>query len=149
MAYLLQLLAMFSNLRNLTNLFKQLLCLFFELSIFFRSIEERYNAICEVAQTRSVLSLGMSCFKLQDINTSNDIDTENCQNESPCDEKTQPEGSWSYLVQTFNITLLCAEDYVVEPISLKFLVDHGFDFNRQYSSGISYKPGNDKVRVRG
>ena len=53
-----------------------------------------------------------------------------------------------FLVQTFNIMLLCSEDYMVEPISLKFLVDHGFDCNRQYSLGIPYYRGSDKVNSK-
>ncbi|XP_052684784.1 target of EGR1 protein 1-like isoform X2 [Crassostrea angulata] len=52
--------------------------------------------------------------------------------------------TWNFLVQTYNIMALCQEEYVVEPSSLKFLVEHGFDFNKQYSCGVGYYRGNDK-----
>jgi len=43
------------------------------------------------------------------------------------------------------ILAVCSQDYVVEPASLKFLVQHGFDFNKQYSKGLTYYRGNDLV----
>ena len=46
-------------------------------------------------------------------------------------------------METYNLLVLCSEDYIVEPASLQFLVQHGFDFSAQYSLGIGYNRGND------
>ena len=108
-----------------------------------RSLPDRYKNLCGVAKTRSVLSLGLSCFRLQKVGQTG-ISREMSSAWANSDAEVQIK-QWSFSVQTFNVILLCSEDFVVEPGALKFLVEHGFDFNKQYSSGISYHRGREKV----
>ena len=93
--------------------------------------------MCEVAQSRSILSLGISCFRQKKTKRTNN-------NNSDQSQRTV-DGNCKLKVQTFNIIVLCTENFVVEPASLKFLVEHGFDFNKQYAKGVSYTRGIDRV----
>ncbi|XP_077865432.1 target of EGR1 protein 1-like [Saccoglossus kowalevskii] len=88
------------------------------------SVDDRYKAMCDIAKSRALISLGLSCFKINPQQTCGDV--------------------VSFTVQSFDITMLCNEDYIVEPGALSFLVEHGFDFNKQYSKGIPYYRGVDK-----
>jgi len=91
------------------------------------AIDERYRNTCLVAKTRSIISLGLSMFKLVPKSE---------ENANSC-------SSWDYAVKSYNLLVLCSEDYIVEPGSLQFLVQHGFDFSAQYALGIGYNRGND------
>ncbi|XP_033127408.1 target of EGR1 protein 1-like [Anneissia japonica] len=93
-----------------------------------RSMDDRYKFISDVAKTRSILAIGLACFKANGTSS----DTLGLQ----------------FQVQTFNITTLCNEEYVVEPDALQFLVNHGFDFNKQYSKGMNYSRGADTIKER-
>jgi len=89
------------------------------------AIDDRYKNTSLVAKTRSIISLGLSMFKLLPNSTSDTV------------------SHWTYSVKTYNLLVLCSEDYIVEPKSLQFLVQHGFDFSAQYKLGIGYNRGND------
>ncbi|KAH8035029.1 hypothetical protein HPB51_003870 [Rhipicephalus microplus] len=89
-----------------------------------KSVDDRYAAMSRVADTRAIISIGLSCFRQ--------------------DSRSAETGPLTFTVQTFNILALCQDNYIVEPASLQFLISHGFDFNRQYSLGVSYYRGNDR-----
>ncbi|KAL7642077.1 UNVERIFIED_CONTAM: hypothetical protein RMT77_007951 [Armadillidium vulgare] len=98
-------------------------------------IDVRYTNIKEITKEYSIVSLGISCFKClfcSQLNTSFD------------DGNDGLVKSHSYLVQTFNIFTLCSQKYTVEMKGLKFLLSHGFDFNKQYAHGLQYERGEDK-----
>jgi len=97
------------------------------------TIDDRFKNTGLVAKTRSVISLGISLFEF-------------CSPE--IEAKDDEANRWCYKAHTYNLLLLCGEDYIVEPGSLKFLVEHGFDFQAQYSSGINYLRGNDRPEVK-
>ena len=107
-------------------------------------MDDRYSGICDIAKSRSVLSVGLSCFRLHSHQTGMLSRRTDGENRSQTEMKTPRVTELEYQVQTFNIMTLCSEEYVVDPASLKFLVHHGFDFNKQYAKGIPYYRGSDK-----
>ena len=78
--------------------------------------------------SHSVLSLGVGCYQW---------------GEEEEEEEEEEEGrrERGLVAQVYDVLLLCQEPYTVQPSSLKFLVCHGFDFNKQCSSGLPYTPG--------
>jgi target of EGR1 protein 1 len=59
-----------------------------------QAVDDRYKNICEVAKTRSIISLGISCFKLSEM------------------KKDESSKNLNFSVQTFNLMALCSEDYL-------------------------------------
>lgn len=87
-----------------------------------QAIDQRYLQICEIARTRAVISLGISCF----------IEVPGSSGKG---------AAASYEVCTFNLATLPTTNYVCEPSAAVFLADHGFDFNSQIRHGLRYTPG--------
>ena len=80
---------------------------------------ERYKLQRDVIASYSVLSMGVACFQRQ---PSADIMQTSCR------------------VEAFNVWLLSQQSYTIDPSSAKFLIDHGFDFNKQFRCGLPYTP---------
>lgn len=109
-----------------------------------KCLEDRYKNICETTKSRSILAIGLSCF--QQMSPSPAANQSECS--SGCRSESRSfrinQSGTSFIVQTFNILLLCEDEFVVEPLSLKFLIHHGFDFNRQFDKGLPYYRGVDR-----
>lgn len=116
----------------------------------FRSIEDRYKNLVEVARSRAILTVGISCFK-EDPSTiasaQNSITATHDSGMPSYHGNSIASGHAvaHYKAETFNLSVLCSQEFVVEPGSLQFLIQHGFDFNKQFSKGISYHRGIEKV----
>lgn len=85
-------------------------------------MEEHYQALSTVVSTRAILSLGLACFRWSGS------------------ESSDPAGPVLLLVEVYNAWLLVQQPFVTDPTSAQFLVEHGFDFNKQYSQGLPYTP---------
>ena len=88
---------------------------------------ERYKLQSDVVSSYGVLSVGVACFQWQP---------------SPDSMQTLCK------VETFNIWLLSQQSYTIDPSSAKFLIDHGFDFNKQFRCGLPYSPVHAGLEVK-
>ncbi|CAJ0951432.1 unnamed protein product, partial [Mesorhabditis belari] len=86
-----------------------------------KDTETRYAAFRDSASTRGILSLGIATFKLK----------------STSDEKKRVK----YSCQVFNILTYPSRPFTMEPDAMKFLLNHGFDFNKLTKDGVLYYPG--------
>lgn len=91
-------------------------------------MEDHYQGLCAVVSSRAILSLGVACFKWSGIGLSG--------------SKPVP-----LKVQVFNVWLLTQQPFTTDPSSAQFLVEHGFNFNKQYSQGLPYTPPSKRTEV--
>jgi CAF1 family ribonuclease len=91
-----------------------------------------YTRLREAAETRQVVSIGLSCFRSSTNFT-----------------KLHPE-SCDPLVFTctsFNILLFPDAEFEMDGSAKRFLVTHGFDLNRWVDAGIRYSLHGEHVSV--
>ena len=124
-------------------------------------MEVRYIIECETVNTRAVLSLGIACFQWRNSHTTGhspllsqttQSPPSNCQN-GESDLLSNENGDFSAAValshssavgvvaRVFNVWLMSQKAYTIDPLSARFLLQHGFDFNKQVAKGIPYSPG--------
>ncbi|KAJ1988573.1 hypothetical protein H4R33_002366 [Dimargaris cristalligena] len=129
-------------------------------------MEERYRAYRNVAQTHSVFSLGISIFKRRtDGPTAEDsaanafaaleVDAGLARWRDPpvdgdsndADEPMAKPADLCYDVQNYTLFLYRADSFIVDPLSLCFLRDHGMDLGYLFQYGIPYYPGDHVYQV--
>nr|XP_002129875.1 target of EGR1 protein 1 [Ciona intestinalis] len=88
-------------------------------------LEQRYQGISAAASSRSIISLGLACF-----------------------EPYSGKEPLAYNVTVYNIIVLCSDPFTIDPGAVSFLVNHGFNFNKQFCNGISYYKGNDRPKEK-
>lgn len=123
-----------------------------------RQVDERYKSIKEVATSRSILSMGIACFRIDSNrghfrNAMSQIDRHVQDLISDClDEEsggqceTNPDDDdddYHVCVNVFNFLTLCNDEFTIDTRSMKFLVQQGFDFNELSLKGIPYYRGNN------
>eukprot|EP01124_Arcella_intermedia_P023060 TRINITY_DN3573_c0_g1_i1.p1 TRINITY_DN3573_c0_g1~~TRINITY_DN3573_c0_g1_i1.p1 ORF type:complete len:439 (-),score=107.66 TRINITY_DN3573_c0_g1_i1:73-1275(-) len=93
-------------------------------------LEERYKALKVIADSHTVLSVGLSCFESLD-------GPSEPKEPSPSSPQECRTNAW-----TFTFLVRSLDDFTSSPSSLKFLVEHGMDFNMVFSQGIPFSKKN-------
>jgi target of EGR1 protein 1 len=86
------------------------------------SIDDRYKYLIEIASKYSIISIGISCFKLDNYDNL----------------------KVSFKNDTFDLFTLCEDDFVADLETLKFHRKNNFNFNELFSNGIYYYKGKDR-----
>ena len=92
-------------------------------------MEDHYQFLNTVVTSRAILSLGLACFKWSELDG--------------CTSSAVP-----LHAEVYNVWLLIQQPFLTDPSSAKFLIKHGFDFNKQYSLGLPYLPPAARTKVR-
>lgn len=99
-----------------------------------QELDIRYQNLAEVAKSYAVIAFGLSCFSCNSVSS---ISVQDGKGEEQI-------RSHDYMVQTYNVLTMCSDPFTVDCSSLKFLLNHGFDFNKLYSKGTPYYKGCDR-----
>ena len=90
-----------------------------------KPFQERFDRIRDSVKTRSIFSIGLALFYL-----------ENSKDENP---KAGDNQRVTISCRIFNLMTMAARPFTVEPGALKFLSKHGFDFNKLIETAIPYE----------
>ena len=93
------------------------------------NLETRYAALRRVADSRAILSLGISIF---------DVDTDSPDTVAESDDDGNAKERISYKVATYDMLLTCQSEFSMSSDSGEFLASHKFDFNNMFLKGIPY-----------
>ncbi|KAJ3089944.1 Target of EGR1, member 1 (Nuclear) [Quaeritorhiza haematococci] len=112
-------------------------------------MQERYKNLRNLVRNHALVAFGLTIFEKSDTVTGTSTPSPNTEEltsstSSAARKSEKPVSAINYVVHNFNFTMLCQNEFVVTPSSMSFLVENGFDFNRQYRDGIPYFPGNDQ-----
>ena len=78
-------------------------------------MEDRYNNMCRVAMTRSIISLGISVFRQHSDGKTTSNGTESDENVEKGDPPDPTSDGSCFSCCTWNVMVLCGDDYIVEP----------------------------------
>ncbi len=95
-------------------------------------MEAHYRELSAVVATRSIVSMGVACCSW---------------GRGPKVARDDDIMATPLVVEVFNIWLLTQQSFVTDPSSARFLLEHGFDFNKQYAQGLPYTPPSAKTKV--
>jgi target of EGR1 protein 1 len=110
-----------------------------------RDLEQKYEAIRALVNGHSIISLGLTywfqvCSVIVSLILLNSQEPSNSRADSNSSHHTNVASNETrYRIRSFTFLLAIADEFVSTPSALKFLVEHGFDFNLLFTAGISYQ----------